>query len=224
MKTFYDILKIKTNASDDEITEAYNKLEKKYRNDEEILKNITVAKNILLNPEARKNYDSKISEMLEAKKQNEIISNISNNTEKYNQKQQEKERREEEKRERVNQIKNKSTPVKENNELTDDEKEKQRKKEIRKQKRAEKKEKQRRKELYEEAYTRYLQSLGYTVKPRWTWKRVKRLIISIMILIIICLIAWIIPGSRNKLIELYQSNGIIKFFVDLVGAILRSNS
>lgn len=80
MKTFYEILEINKEATDNEIIKAFENLSKKYENDEKKLKEVNIAKMILLNKEARENYDQKLKEMEEAK----IFSNINQNTENYN--------------------------------------------------------------------------------------------------------------------------------------------
>ena len=75
---------------------------------------------------------------------------------------------------------------------------------------------------YEESYTNYLRSLGYQVKYKWTWDRIKNLLIIIIVTVIVCVIAWQIPPIRNMLIELYQTNPVIKILVDLIISIFRS--
>ena len=58
MKTFYDILKVKQNATQEEILNSYYKLQKKHNNNSEILKELQIAKEVLTNSEARENYDN----------------------------------------------------------------------------------------------------------------------------------------------------------------------
>ncbi len=225
MKTFYDILKIKIDATDDEIIEAYNKLEKKYKNDEEKLKNIQIAKQILTNKEARQNYDKKINEML----QNQLISNIKENTNKFNN---QKEKEEQNKKINQENFKNKEnrneTIVEKPKEIKVDKPIKQIKEEKDKLKHEEKKEQKRlkkqekiREKQYEEAYTKYLESLGFKVKKKWTFKRIKRCFISILFIVLICFIIWSIPEFRNKLINLYENNFLIKLCVDLIVSIIK---
>lgn len=77
-------------------------------------------------------------------------------------------------------------------------------------------------EAYNKAYKEYLRKMGYQVKEPWTWKRVKNLIILIVAIIITCFILWMIPPIRSSLIELYESNQIIKGVVDIFLALLRA--
>lgn len=225
MKTFYDILKIKVDATDDEIIEAYNKLEKKYKNDEEKLKNIQIAKKILTNKEARQNYDQKINEML----QNQLISNIKENTNKFNNQKEKEEQNKKIKQENLKNKENRNEPILEKQEETKvekpikqikQEKDKLKHKEKKEQKRLKKQEKIREKQ-YEEAYTKYLESLGFKVKKKWTFKRIKRWFISILLIVLICFIIWSIPEFRNKLINLYENNFLIKLCVDLIVSIVK---
>lgn len=214
LKTFYDILKVKQNATQEEILDSYYKLEKKYRNNDEILKSLQIAKEVLTNVEARKSYDDKLEEI----KQNELISNINNNTINYNIKKQEDEKRKED-RSRILESKNEKNILKQK----EQEKLKKQKEQRREEKKYEKienkinKEQEKRtNELYEEAYAQYLESLGFKVKRRWTLKRIKKLIISIVFLIIICFVLWNIPIVREKLMNIYEKNFIIKMIIDLL--------
>lgn len=234
MKTFYDILKIKRNATNEEIIDSYNKLEKKYKSDEEKLKNIQVAKQILTNPEARENYDKKIYEM----EQNELISTIKNNTQKYNIEKQKIDKinadkkklieEKEKKKDEIDQIRKNINKPDDNPEYIKQKLKIKEQKELEKQERIEnrnnkkilKKEERKRKELYEEAYSKYLESLGFKVKRKWTFKRIKRLVISIVSIIIICMILWLIPGVRSKLIDFYENNFVVKLFIDLIISII----
>lgn len=220
MKTFYDILKVKQNATQEEILNSYYKLEKKYSNNNEILKKLQIAKEVLTNAEARENYDNKLEEI----KQNELISNINNNTINYNIKKQEDEKRIEEKSKEI-EIKNEKNILKQK-ELEELKKQKEQRKEEKKYEKLEnkinKEQEKRTKELYEEAYANYLESLGFKVKRRWTIKRIKRLLISIIVLIAICFILWNIPSVRENLINLYNNNFIIKMLIDLIVNIINS--
>ena len=71
-------------------------------------------------------------------------------------------------------------------------------------------------DTYTESYRQYLQSNGYKVKYKWTWKRIKNLLITIVTTILCIIILWQIPAFRNPLIELYNTNVIVKFFVDII--------
>lgn len=214
MKTFYDILKVKQNATQEEILNSYYKLEKKYSNNNEILKKLQIAKEVLTNSDARNNYDKKLEEI----KQNELISNINNNTINYNIKKQEDEKRIEEKSKQM-EIENEKNILKQKEQEELKRQKEQRKKEKKYEKlenKINKEQEKKTKELYEEAYASYLESLGFKVKRRWTIKRIKRLIISSIALIVICFILWNIPIVREKLTDLYNNNFIIKMLIDLI--------
>lgn len=261
MKTFYDILKINSDASNEEIVNAYMKLEKEYQNDEENLKKIRVAKEILTNPEARSNYDNKIKEM----QQNELISNISVNTQKYNIEEEEKKRLEEEKQDEIKKqqeaeilrqteklnraIKNEKIvnrqpvsqkSIKDLNHVPEEKivinnqnsnigsiedikkAKKEEKKRLREAKKELKRKEARKKEMYEEAYASYLRGMGYKVKTKWTWKRIKKLFLTIVILIIIGVILWHIPSVKNKCIELYENYFIVKILADIIIGLVKA--
>lgn len=220
MKTFYDILKVKQNATQEEILNSYYKLEKKYSNNNEILKKLQIAKEVLTNSDARNNYDKKLEEI----KQNELISNINNNTINYNIKKCEDEKRIEEKSKQM-EIKNKKNILKQK-EQEELKRQKEQRKEEKKYEKLEnkinKEQEKKTKELYEEAYADYLESLGFKVERKWTVKRIKRLIILSIALIVICFILWNIPTVREKLIDLYNNNFIIKMLIDLIISIINS--
>ena len=93
---------------------------------------------------------------------------------------------------------------------------KQQRKQLKKQKREAKKQQQLKKEMEIQAYGRYLENQGYKVKYPWTWLRVKRLLITIITIIISFFILWQIPFIRKNLTDLYEGNFVIKFLVDTV--------
>ena len=74
---------------------------------------------------------------------------------------------------------------------------------------------------YNEAYEAYLRSLGYKIKYKRTLKEYVNVLLTILILIIICFIAWQIPFVRNYLISFYEYNVVIKAIVDVILRILR---
>lgn len=67
---------------------------------------------------------------------------------------------------------------------------------------------------YNDTYNSYMKQLGYKDK-KWTWKKVKTLLIVIVVTILVCFIAWQIPSVREPIVELYNTNGIFKFFADI---------
>ena len=73
---------------------------------------------------------------------------------------------------------------------------------------------------YNEAYNNYLRKMGYKVKEPWTLKRVKNLAITILVIIGVCLLIWILPPTRNFLINIYNENFIVKSLVDIVAMLI----
>ena len=73
---------------------------------------------------------------------------------------------------------------------------------------------------YRNAYENYLRSLGYKIKSNWTKENTKGLLITIGVLIVLLGLLWIIPPTHNWLVGFYESNPIIKAFVDIIVAII----
>lgn len=71
-------------------------------------------------------------------------------------------------------------------------------------------------EAYNEAYNNYLRKMGYSVKEPWTWKRIKNLLITIFAIIFTCTVIWLLPPTRNLIIQIYEENFIVKSLVDIV--------
>ena len=77
-------------------------------------------------------------------------------------------------------------------------------------------------QAYNEAYNNYLRKLGYEVKEPWTWKRVKNTIIAILVIVVVCWLIWIIPPTRQILVDFYNENYIVKALVDIVKALVNA--
>ena len=60
------------------------------------------------------------------------------------------------------------------------------------------------------------------VKYKWTLKEVKSLFVTILVITIIFTILWIIPQTKALMISIYNSNIIIKIFVNILIGIYRS--
>ena len=71
-------------------------------------------------------------------------------------------------------------------------------------------------EQYQNAYYNYLRSLGYKIKEKWTWQKTKKLLLIITVMIIVLVVLWLIPTTRNIMINIYNSNIIIKIIVDII--------
>ena len=69
---------------------------------------------------------------------------------------------------------------------------------------------------YENAYENYLRSLGYKVKHKWTKENFRDFFIVIGIMVIIFIILWLIPPTRQWMIDFYNSNPILKVIVDVI--------
>lgn len=68
---------------------------------------------------------------------------------------------------------------------------------------------------YNDTYNAYMKQMGYKEKKPWTWKRIKNILIVVIVTIVCCIIAWQIPAVKNPIVELYNTNGIFKFFADI---------
>lgn len=206
MKTLYEILEVSETASDEIIEKAYKVLAKKYHPDlqqngdkksaEETMKKINEAYDVLSNKEKRRKYD----EELKIKRDSEKT---------YNQPKQESYDTS-----RTNQTYASYTQPNTNNrarEDTEDYREKQEeiKRNIQRQY----------EEQYQKAYENYLRNLGYRIKYRWTWKRIKELIKTIIIIAVILAVIWFFPPTHKLLIEIYESNTIVKTAVDIIYSI-----
>lgn len=242
MVTIYEVLEVSEDASKEEIEKAYAKLVYEYRIDpnlseednkenELLLNKLKIAYGILANDEKRKKYDQDLAQ----KRAEELISNVAVSS-----------TTEEPKVEEVKEVPkttsndsvvrpvqnivetNESYPIEEEEEevvLTKEEQAKLRKaaqKEFKTNlKRAQKAEEEYN-QAYNEAYNNYLRKLGYQVKEPWTLKRVKNLVITILAILIFCFAVWMIPATRQMLINFYNENYIIKALVDVVAALIRA--
>lgn len=206
MKTLYEILEVSETASDEIIEKAYKVLAKKYHPDlqqngdkksaEETMKKINEAYDVLSNKEKRRKYD----EELKIKRDNEKT---------YNQ-----QKKESYNPSRANQTYASYTQQNTNNrerEDTEDYREKQEELKRNIQRQYE--------EQYQKAYENYLRNLGYRIKYRWTWKRIKELIKTIIIIAVILAIIWFFPPTHKLLMEIYESNTIVKTAVDIIYSI-----
>lgn len=242
MITIYELLDVEEDASKEEIESAYSRLVLEYRQDikfdektnkenEVILNRLKLAYEILTDDAKRKRYDNDLAQkraeslienvVVSEPKQEEIveksdgvIQSNETNAESY----EEKEPSKEVYTEKVQEVK--SDEVEET--LTDKEKSEIRKAAQKEFKQKLKKVKQAEaeyNEAYNKAYNDYLRKMGYKVEEPWTFKRVRNLIISILVLILVIIILWNIPPVKEMLNNLYEENFIIKAIVDLINAI-----
>lgn len=211
-KTLYEILEVSENASGEIIEKAYKTLAKKYHPDlqeeankkqaEAMMKKINEAYEILGNEEKRSRYDGELAEkrnMEEMQKQN-----VNQNYQGYNMQYQDN---------AVNNV---------NGANYDYEKER-----LRYERKLQEEEfKQRRKmqedlnREYNNAYENYLRSLGYRIKHRWTKENTRDLLITIGVIVVVFIILWFIPPTHDWMVNFYESNPIIKTFIDIIIAIV----
>lgn len=71
-------------------------------------------------------------------------------------------------------------------------------------------------EQYENLYYNYLRDFGYKIKEKWTWKKTKELIMALSIFFLIIYVLWLIPPTHNIMVNIYNSNILIKIIVDIV--------
>ena len=230
MSTLYELFKVDENASQQEIADAYKKIIEKAEalpQTEELnkkIQRIKIAYGILSDVDKRKNYDldlatKRADALLENVKpieeKTEVVQNGYNTQIDTEENQQiDEEKLEQEIKETIDK------KIDEINKQKNAEKEL--KKQERKAKRLAKKEMEYKREKEIQDYGRYLGSQGYKVKYPWTWPRVRRLLTSIVALIVAIFILWHIPFVRNSLISLYEENFVVKFFVDIIISLFSS--
>lgn len=234
MITIYDLLEVKEDASMEEIEESYKRLILEYHKDpklteeenkenELILNKLKLGYEILSNEEKRKKYDSDLAK----KRAEDLIKNVSVKNNEVEDLESEKIN--------LNTKQNSNQSLQNDNEeefeeqdenlLTKEEQEKLRKaaqKEFKNNLKKAQKAQEEYNQAYNEAYNNYLKKMGYNVKQPWTLKRIKNLIITLLVIILVCVIVWIIPPTREMLIGIYQENFIIKALVDLVVMIIKA--
>ena len=71
-------------------------------------------------------------------------------------------------------------------------------------------------EGYQEAYAEYWRSQGFRVKEPWTWKRVRELLKSVAIFLVVILAIWFFPPTHQFLVATYESNEMLKGVIDFV--------
>ena len=215
MINFYELLEVSEKASPEVIDKAYRVLAKKYHPDlqqqsdkkqaEGKMKQINEAYEVLSNEQKRKEYDEKLEQERRVKQQQEQRNANVINTQ------------DSERASYSNENVGFRPPPRQQEE---DNFNGYVSKEQRKIKKRIEQEYTRK---YEEAYDNYLRSLGYTVKERWTWERVKRLAITLIAVIIAIIFIWFFPPTHKILVELYENNPVIKPLVDAIVGVLRNN-
>lgn len=226
-KNYYDWLEISKNASTEVIDKAYKALVKKYHPDlqegenklkaEEIIKHINEAYAILSDETKRKQYDGtikeetisredydRLQEELNTMKRQSATTNHQVNYQNYN----------------VNNNTNYNTNDNTNDNISNENSQsiERKRQELEYQQQLE----NARRKAYHDAYIQELKSRGYRIRYKKTFKDYLRVFIVILVIIICCIIIWMIPFTREKLIEFYQSNEVIKWIVDMIINIFKS--
>lgn len=230
--TLYEILEVSENASKEVIEKAYKVLAKKYHPDlqmpenrqmaEQKMKELNDAYDVLSNDEKRKTYDEKLKSQREAEK-NKDVNRQHNMDSGQNVKETYYNNSAYQNRTYNNSEKQNSYNSYHQQEMSQEEqryRQMQRKKYEEELRRQQEKMQRNMQEQYENAYYDYLRSLGYRIKERWTWEKTKTLILTILIMIGIIFILWIIPPTHNWILNIYESNKIIKVIVDITLGII----
>jgi len=210
MKTLYEILEVSENASEEIIEKAYKVLAKKYHPDlqqadnkvkaEEKMKEINDAYDILSNKQKRENYDNELSEKREEEKRKIINQAVEYKAEGYNN----------------SKIQNQYDKVQDMRRRRYEEQLRRNEQQMRS------KMEQNMQQEYQNAYYNYLRSLGYRIKEKWTWKRTKELIITLLIIVLIFTAIWYFPPTNKLLVDFYENNPIVHSLVDIVIAIVKA--
>lgn len=210
--TFYEVLQVSENASEEIIEKAYKVLAKKYHPDlqqeadkksaEAMMKKINEAYDVLGNKEKRAEYDKELQAKREQEKSEKNVYNVEAN---YN---------------NVKQNNNNNYNNMYENVNRDYDYEKERLNYERKLQEEELRQRRQMQENlnkeYENAYYNYLRSLGYKIKHKWTKKNFIDLIIVIAIMIGIFIILWFIPPTHDWMVNFYEENIILKKIVDII--------
>ena len=219
METLYDILEVSRKASKEVIEKAYKTLAKKYHPDlqtaenkeiaEKRMKEINEAYDVLSDEQKRKEYDEKLEAEDERKKQEEYI-NYQNNSVTQNVRY--------ESDMQTSDSDNSGNYSNPNNYSNQDfdwrkayanlSKKEQHKimKEVQKEANAE----------YRKQYEDYFRSLGYKIKHKWTLKDFLTIILVIGVLVIIVGVLWLIPPTHEYMLNLYNTNLIVKIITDII--------
>ena len=222
VETLYDILEVSRKASKEVIEKAYKTLAKKYHPDlqtpenkeyaEKRMKEINEAYDVLSDEQKRKEYDEKLEAEEERKKQEEYQNSMDyqNNSSTQNIRY--------ESNMQTNNSSDSANYSNANNYSNQEfdwrkayanlSKKEQRKimKEVQKEANAE----------YRKQYEDYFRSLGYKIKHKWTFKDFLTIILVIGVLVIIVGVLWLIPPTHEYMLNLYDTNLIVKIITDII--------
>lgn len=206
-KTLYEILEVSEKASKEVIEKAYKVLAKKYHPDlqteenkakaENKMKETNEAYNVLSDDTAREKYDEELASIRENERQEELRNSR------------------EEAYSNVNMQNEVNIQYENQNTINEKEINKKIQENLRKQQEMYAKQQAGLEKQYNNAYYKYLRSLGYKIKFKWTWKQYVTLFIIIAVLIIIGLILWAIPPTHDWMLDLYNNNVIVKIVANI---------
>ena len=69
---------------------------------------------------------------------------------------------------------------------------------------------------YRKQYEDYFRSLGYKIKHKWTLKDFLTIILVIGVLVVIFGVLWLIPPTHEYMLNLYNTNLIVKIITDII--------
>lgn len=234
-KNYYEWLEISKNASPEVIEKAYKALVKKYHPDlqegnqkqkaEEIIKHINEAYSVLSDAIKKSEYDANLQDNNVSKedydKLKQELNNMKQNTNNYN-----NTRNTNQNYTKTYSTQTQSNSVQNNQTPTLEELEQQRQEEILRRQTAEFEYRQQveaaRQKAYHDAYIQDLKNRGYKIKYKKTFKDYLAVILTVVIFIIIAIVLWHIPASKAWLINLYNSNEVIKLIVNIFASIINA--
>lgn len=216
-KNYYDWLEISRKASPEVIEKAYKALVKKYHPDlqegdnkikaEEIIKKINEAYSVLSDETKRKQYDATIQENTISKEEydrlQQELNNVKRQTNAYNINQNANNTYNNIHAQQANNDNNNVSNIQPN---------------IQNEQQNEYRQKMENavKKAYHDAYIQDLRNRGYKIRYKKTIKDYLKIGIVVIVIILICILVWVIPFTREKLIDIYNSNAIIKGIVDII--------
>ena len=196
LENYYELMEISETASQEVIERVYKLLAKKYHPDlnpdnpkaaEEKFKKISVAYDTLSNETKRKAYDEK----LRLQRERASSSSMTNSP-------------------RTTTSTGYSGTARNN--LTREQQEALYKKQLEYLR-------QQKQQAYNDAYREALERMGYTVvdkkSPKEIFNTILGMFFTFLVIAIVFFIMWHIPASHDKMVELYEESGPIRFFIDL---------
>lgn len=245
MKNYYEILEVSEKASNEVIEKAYKVLVKKYHPDlqqekdrkqaEEKMKQINEAYEILSDNQKKMEFDASLQrqrqEQIRQEENRRRQQDTYNQTSYYQEETKQnttipKKEQKVQMQEEGYQEYRKRQDIKEQEASYGNVQEELYKKQLAYQKKYqeayERKMQQEIENQYRKQYYRYLRSLGYRIKEKWTWKKTLKLIEIIGITIVVIMLLWVFPPTRNWMLQIYEENQIIKIVVNVIGGLFKA--